>query len=205
MSCDVWVRLPYSVPRKEDIMIPSGLDLLKSCIQDSKKTSPIRLTPTEWLEKIPCKVYDPDGNRSYLIVCVSNEGVWYKDSIEMYDEDSFFGDGYYYIDCPRLMRFEDMPFNLVFGQEPTEKQVDWLEKRGLMTESMTKQEAWLIINNAVKKVSEENKRAKEKYAQIYIQHKLDSMFDDDAIVGQCGGICDDDYYDGQAYIDDLWD
>lgn len=31
------------------------------------------------------------------------------------------------------------------------------------------------------------------------------MFDDDAIVGQCGGICDDDYYDGQTYIDDLWD
>ena len=68
-----------------------------------------------------------------------------------------------------------------------------------MTESMTKQEAWVIINNAVKKASE------ERYEQVYIQHRLDSMFDDDAIVGQCGGICDDDYYDGQAYMDDLWD
>ena len=167
-------------------MIPDGLDLLKSCIQDSKRKSPIRLTPAEWLEKIPCKVYDPDGNRSYLIVCISNKGVWYKDSIEMYDEDSFFGDGYYYIDCPRLMEFEDMPFNLVFADEPTEKQIDWLEKRGLMTESMTKQEAWLIINNAVKKASE------EKYEQTYIQHRLDAMFDDDDIIGQCGGCIDDE-------------
>ena len=199
MSCDVWVRLPYSVPRKEDIMIPSGLDLLRNCIQDSKKKSPIRLTPAEWLEKIPCKVYDPDGNRSYLIVCVSNEGIWYKDYIEMYDDDSFFGDGYYEIDCPRLMKFQNMPFNLAFGDEPTEKQTNWLEERGLMTESMTKQEAWLIINNAVKKASE------ERYERIYIKRQFDSMFDNDAIVGQCGGIDDDDYYDGQTYIDDLWD
>ena len=113
--------------------------------------SPIRLTPAEWLEKIPCKVYDPDGNKSYLIIAVSNEGIWYKDSIEMYDDDSFFGEGYYYIDCPRLMEFQDMPFNLAFADEPTEKQINWLEERGLMTESMTKPEAWLIINNAVKK------------------------------------------------------
>ena len=55
--------------------------------------TPIRLTPTEWLEKIPCKVYDQDENKSYLIIAVSKEGLWYKDSIEMYDEDSFFGDG----------------------------------------------------------------------------------------------------------------
>ena len=187
-------------------MIPSGLDLLRSCIQDSKRTSPIRLTLAEWLEKIPCKVYDPDGNRSYLIICVSNEGVWYKDSIEMYDEDSFFGDGYYYIDCPRLMRFEDMPFNLVFADEPTKKQVDWLEKRGLMTESMTKQEAWVIINNAVKKASEE--RYKQVYIQrnIDIQRKINAMLDDDDIIGQCGrDIDDEDFYDGQTYIDDLWD
>ena len=75
-----------------------------------------------------------------------------------------------------------------------------------MTESMTKQEAWLIINNAVKKASE------EKYAQIYIQRKtdiqrkIDSMLDDDAIIGQCGrDIDDEDFYDGQTYIDNLWD
>lgn len=191
MSLDVWVRLPYSVPRKEDIMIPGGLDLLKSCIQDSKK-SPIRLTPMEWLEKIPCKVYDPDENKSYLIISVSNEGVWYKDSIEMYDEDSFFGDGYYDIDCPRLMKFQDMPLNLVFGDEPTEKQVDWLEERGLMSESMTKQEAWVIINYAVKKVKEENERRKQEYVNSYVKQRFDNMFDDDDIVGQCGGCIDDE-------------
>ena len=173
-------------------MIPGGLDLLKSCIQDSKKKSPIRLTPAEWLEKIPCKVYDPDTSTSYLIICVSNEGIWYKDSIEMYDEDSFFGDGYYYIDCPRLMKFQDMPFNLVFGDEPTEKQVDWLEDRGLMTKSMTKQEAWIIINHAVKKVKEENERRKQEYVNSYVKQRFDSMFDDDDIVGQCGGCIDDE-------------
>ena len=172
-------------------MIPGGLDLLKSCIQDSKK-SPIRLTPIEWLEKIPCKVYDPDENKSYLIISISNEGVWYKDSIEMYDEDSFFGDGYYDIDCPRLMEFKDMPFHLVFADEPTEKQTDWLEERGLMTESMTKQEAWVIINNAVKKVKEENERRKQEYVNSYMKKQFDSMFDDDDIVGQCGGCIDDE-------------
>lgn len=169
-------------------MIPGGLDLLKSCIQDSKKKSPIRLTSAEWLEKIPCKVYDPDTSKSYLIICVSNEGVWYKDSIEMYDEDSFFGDGYYYIDCPRLMKFQDMPLNLVFGDEPTEKQVDWLEERDLMSESMTKQEAWVIINHAVKKVKEENERRKQEYVNSYVKQRFDSMFDDDDIVGQCGVV-----------------
>ena len=200
----VRVRVPRSAPRKEDIMIPSGLDLLKSCIQDSKK-SPIRLTSAEWLEKIPCKVYDPDTSTSYLIISVSNEGIWYKDSIEMYDDDSFFGDGYYYIDCPRLMKFQDMPFNLVFGDEPTEKQANWLEERGLMTESMTKQEAWLIINNAVKKTRESNEHAFQLYNQWRMKRRIDAMFDDNAIAGQCGGIDDDDYYDGQAYMDDLWD
>ena len=172
-------------------MIPGGLDLLKSCIQDSKK-SPIRLTPAEWLEKIPCKVYDPDENKSYLIICVSNEGIWYKDYIEMYNEDSFFGDGYYYIDCPRLMEFQDMPFNLVFGDEPTEKQINWLEERRLMTESMTKQEAWVIINNAVKKAQIENERRRQAARESYIREQLDSMFDDDDIVGQCGGCIDDE-------------
>ena len=166
---------------------------------------PIRLTPTEWLEKIPCKVYDPDGNKSYLIICVSNEGVWYKDSIEMYDDDSFFGDGYCYIDCPRLMEFQDMPFNLVFADEPTEKQVDWLEKRGLMTESMTKQEAWLIINNAVQKVSKENERRRQAARESYIRTQIDSILDDDDIISQCGGIDLSDYYDGEAYLDDLYD
>ena len=172
-------------------MIPSGLDLLKSCIQDSKK-SPIRLTPAEWLEKIPCKVYDPDTSTSYLIIAVSNEGIWYKDSLEMYDEDSFFGDGYYYIDCPRLMKFQDMPFNLAFGDEPTEKQTNWLEERGLMTESMTKQEAWVIINHAVKKTRESNEHAFQLYNQWNMKRKIDSMFDDDDIVGQCGGCIDDE-------------
>lgn len=154
--------------------------------------SPIRLTPAEWLEKIPCKVYDPDENKSYLIICVSNEGIWYKDSIEMYDEDSFFGDGYYDIDCPRLMEFQNMPFNLVFADEPTEKQIDWLEERGLMTESMTKPEAWLTINKAVKKALEENERRKQEYINSYVKQRFDSMFDDDDIVGQCGGCIDDE-------------
>ena len=159
--------------------------------------SPIRLTPAEWLEKIPCKVYDPDGNKSYLIICVSNEGIWYKDYIEMYDEDSFFGDGYYDIDCPRLMEFQDMPFNLVFGDEPTEKQVNWLEERGLMTESMTKQEAWLIINDAVKKANIRYERYRQEERERYLRARFDSMFDDDDIIGQCGGsIGDEDYYGG---------
>ena len=168
--------------------------------------SPIRLTPAEWLDKIPCKVYDPDGNKSYLIIAVSKEGIWYQDSVEMYDEDSFFGSGYYDIDCPRLMEFQDMPFNLVFGDEPTEKQTDWLEERGLMTESMTKQEAWLIINNAVKKVQQVYKERQEARFIRYVNSCLDSMFDDDAIMEQCGGSIDDeDYYDGYAYVDDLYD
>lgn len=75
-----------------------------------------------------------------------------------------------------------------------------------MTESMTKQEAWLIINNAVKKASRENERRKQAVQERYIRAQFNSMFDDYDIVGQCGGCIDDiDYYDGQAYIDDLYD
>lgn len=175
-------------------MIPGGLDLLNSCIQDSKKKSPIRLAPAEWLEKIPCKVYDPDENKSYLIISISNEGLWYKDSVEMYDEDSFFGDGYYDIDCPRLMKFQDMPFNLVFGDEPTEKQINWLEKRGLMSESMTKQEAWVIINHAVKKAQRENERRRQENFERYIESRLNMILDADDVIGQCGGCIDDEDY-----------
>ena len=75
-----------------------------------------------------------------------------------------------------------------------------------MTESMTKQEAWLIINNAVKKAQIENERRREAIRENYIRERLNSMFDDDDIIGQCGGSIDDeDYYDGYAYIDDYWD
>ena len=184
----------------------NGLDLLKSCTQDSKRKSPIRLTPAEWLERVPCKVYDSTKNKSYLIIATSKEGLWYHDTITMYDEDSFFGDGSYEIDCPALMEYKDLPVDLEFGQEPTEKQVNWLEEHHLMTESMTKQEAWLIINNAVKKASEENKRRKQAYVDSYFRRQFDSMFDDYDIMGQCGGYIDDiDYYDGEAYIDDLYD
>jgi threonine synthase len=56
------------------------------------------LTPQEWLEKIPCKIYDKSENKSYLIIAVSKEGLWHHDTITMYDEDSFFGDGRYEVD-----------------------------------------------------------------------------------------------------------
>ena len=90
------------------------------------------------------------------------------------------------------MEFQDMPFNLVFGQEPTEKQVDWLEERRLMTESMTKQEAWVIINNAVKKAQIENERRRQAARESYIREQFDRMLDADDIVGQCGGCIDDE-------------
>lgn len=164
------------------------------------------LRPQEWLERIPCKIYDKSKNKSYLIIAVSKEGLWCHDTITMYDEDSFFGDGYYEVDCPTLIEYKDLPANFEFGQEPTKKQINWLEERGLMTESMTKQEAWLIINNAVKKAQIENERRREIVRESNLRAKFDNMFDDDAIMGQCGGSIDDeDYYDGYAFVDDLYD
>lgn len=164
------------------------------------------LTPQEWLEKIPCKIYDKSENKSYLIIAVSKEGLWCHDTITMYDEDSFFGDGRYEVDCPTLIKYKELPANFEFGQEPTKKQINWLAERGLMTESMTKQEAWLIINNAVKKAQIENERRREIIQESNLRAKFDSIFDDDAIMGQCGGSIDDeDYYDGYAFVDDLYD
>ena len=159
----------------------------------------MKLTPTEWLDKIPCKIYNPDENKSYLIVAVSKEGIWYQDSIGMYDEDSFFGDGYYEVDCPRLMKYKDIPTNAVLGDEPTRKQTNWLAQRGLMTESMTKQEAWIIIGDAVKKARERNNYARQLYDQWCFKQRFDSMFDDDDIMGQCGSYIDDEDED-----DPLW-
>lgn len=157
------------------------------------------LTPHEWLKKVPCKIYDTDKNKSYLIIAVSNEGIWYKDFVEMWDDDSFFGDGRYEIDCPRLMKFEDITSSFVFGEEPTEKQINWLEEHNLMTDSMTKQEAWLIINNAVKKARETNEHIRQLYNQYCMKRRIDLMFDDEEIISQSGGTIDDlDYYSYDA-------
>ena len=82
---------------------------------------------------------------------------------------------------------------LLWLQEPTEKQTNWLEERGLMTESMTKQEAWLIINNAVREARQYHKERQQARMRGYISNCLG--FDDEAIMSQCGGGMADEFDD----------
>ena len=157
-------------------------------------TTPINnVTPEEWLKRLPCKLYNQKENKSYLIIAVSQEGLWYHDTMTIYDEDAYFGDGSYEVDCPQMIKYDAITTDFIFGQEPTVKQTNWLEERGLMTESMTKQEAWLIINNAVQEARRSYEDRQEARFRRYVSSCLDSMFDDDAIVSQCGGCIDDEY------------
>ena len=129
--------------------------------------TPIRLTPVEWLKKIPCKVYDPNENKSYRVIAVSSEGLWCYDRYE--------------VNCLRLMRFYDMPTNMEWGEEPTQKQIDWLRRNSFMNEIITKQEAWIVIRDTIEKA--------RKLKRISHQAIIDDV----------------DYYDGLTYIDDLYD
>ena len=156
-------------------------------------TSINNMTPEEWLKHIPCKLYDQKEKKSYLIIAVSQEGLWYHDTMTMYDEDAGIGDGSYRVNCPQIIKYDAITTDFVFGQEPTEKQLNWLEERGLMTESMTKQEAWLIINNAIREARQRYKERQRARMRRHLWGCLDSMFDDDAIVGQCGGCMDDGF------------
>lgn len=151
------------------------------------------MTSKEWLDLLPCKIYDKSKNESYLIVGVAKEGLWYYDTITLYDEDSFFGDGSYEVVCPKLLRYNDLHNEFELGIEPTEKQIQWLEDRKLMTESMTKQEAWKIINDAVK-----SKKYYQDYSyNSYVSRVLDSMLDPYDIIGQCGASPDDDDWEDE--------
>ena len=156
-------------------------------------TSINNMTQEEWLKRIPCKLYNQKENKSYLIIAVSQEGIWYHHTITLYDEDAYFGDGSYQVDCPKIIEYDALTADFIFGQEPTEKQINWLKKRGLMTESMTKQEAWLIINNAVREAQQYHKEREQAIMRRYISNCLG--FDDEAIMSQCGGgIEDDDWW-----------
>ena len=162
----------------------------------------ISLTPKQWLDRIPCKIYDATENKSYLIISVSKKGLWYYDTIVQYDEDAFFGDGSYKLDCPSFLSFDEVCGKMELGQEPTKKQIEWLKKYGKMTNSMTKQEACKIINKAVKDNELKIKSYETQVRNNWFAREFNKMFDDDAILGQTGGDYWD-YYDGVAYIDDL--
>ena len=145
------------------------------------------MTPEEWLKHLPCKLYNQKEHKSYLIIAVSQEGLWYHNTITMYDEDACFGDGSYRMDCPQIIKYDTITTDFIFGQEPTEKQVNWLDKHDLMTKSMTKQEAWLIINKTIREARQHYKKRRQARMRRYMRGCFDSMFDDDAIIGQCGG------------------
>lgn len=153
-------------------------------------TSISNITPEEWLKHIPCKLYNQKENKSYLIIGVSPEGLWYHHTITMYDEDAWLGNGSYTVDCPQIIKYNAVSTDFIFGQEPTEKQVNWLEKHDLMTDSMTKEEAWLIINNAVREAKQNYKERQQARLRREISRCLG--LDDEAIMSQCGGGIDDD-------------
>lgn len=100
----------------------------------------------DWLNLIPCKLYNKKENKSYLIMSLSKEGLYYTKEIEVEDNDDFGWSPYYTVDTSVLLKFKELTNDFIIGDEPTKKQIEWLENHHKMTKSMTKQEAWEIIN-----------------------------------------------------------
>ena len=140
--------------------------------------------PEDWLNLIPCKLYNKKENESYLIVAVSNEGLYYTKDIQVENDDDFGWDPYYTINVQKLISFKELNKNFIIGDEPTKKQIDWLENHKLMHNNMTKQEAWVITNTYIKK-------NKNKTNSKYISRVLNNMLDAEDIIEQCGGVLDD--------------
>ena len=109
-----------------------------------------KLTAQEWLEMLPCKIYDRKENKSYLIISVAKNGLYYHDTVQCLNDDDFSWSPYDTVFSPSYLHLDAITTDFELGIEPTEKQVQWLTKAKLMTKSMTKQEAWKIMNDAFK-------------------------------------------------------
>jgi hypothetical protein len=109
-----------------------------------------KLTTQEWLEMLPCKIYDRKENKSYLIIAITKNGLYYHDTVQCLNDDDFSWSPYDTVFSPSYLHLDAITTDFELGVEPTEKQVQWLTKAKLMTKSMTKQEAWKIINEAYK-------------------------------------------------------
>lgn len=107
-----------------------------------------KLTAQEWLEMLPCKIYDRKENKSYLIIAATKSGLYYHDTVQCLNDDDFSWSPYDTIFSPSYLHLDAITADFELGIEPTEKQVQWLTKAKLMNKSMTKQEAWKIINKA---------------------------------------------------------
>ena len=109
-----------------------------------------KLSAEQWLAMLPCKIYDRRENKSYLIISVTKNGLYYHDTTKVLNDDDFSWSPYADIFSPSYLLFDAITTDFELGVEPTEKQIQWLTKAKLMTKSMTKQEAWKIINEAHK-------------------------------------------------------
>jgi hypothetical protein len=109
-----------------------------------------KLSAEQWLAMLPCKIYDRKENKSYLIISVNKDGLYYFDTVKVLSDDDFSSSPYTNIFSPSYLLFDAITLDFELGIEPTEKQIQWLTKNKLMNKSMTKQEAWKIINEAYK-------------------------------------------------------
>lgn len=109
-----------------------------------------KLNAEQWLAMLPCKIYDRKENKSYLIISVTKNGLYYHDTTKVLNDDDFSKSLYNNIFSPSYLLFNAITSDFELGIEPTEKQTQWLTKNKLMNKSMTKQEAWKIINEAYK-------------------------------------------------------
>lgn len=154
-----------------------------------------KLTKEEWLNLIPCKLYNKKENTSYSIISISNEGLYYNEEIQVMNDDEFSWSLYDTITRQILLKFSEINKHFELGIEPTEKQIEWLKHYDKMTKSMTKQEAWQIINNHVNQTKAKIEEYNKKLSSRYVSKVLDKMLDADDIVGQCGGCYEeDDFY-----------
>lgn len=109
-----------------------------------------KLSAEQWLAMLPCKIYDRKENKSYLVISVNKDGLYYFDTAKVLSDDDFSWSPYTNIFSPSYLVFNAITLDFELGVEPTEKQIQWLTKNKLMNNSMTKQEAWKIINEAYK-------------------------------------------------------
>ena len=148
------------------------------------------LTKEQWLNIIPCLIYDKLNNKSYRVESISNEGIYYRAYVKYLNDDDF-GPLYSKSYSPGLLKFSEITSNFILADPVTNKQEKWLEEHNLMHSNMTKQEAWYIMNKAIN----ENKAKIEAYnkqeIERYVSRKLDNLLDADETMDQCGGYYDD--------------
>lgn len=118
----------------------------------------------ELMKLIPCMICIEKGEGelilrdSYHLLGFSKEAVILGYNVVAYEDEPFWGDGYYNIPSCKVISFKELEnpkVKYIYTREPTDNQIAVLEKYDKYNEDISMYEAWYIINDIA---SENNKK-----------------------------------------------